>query len=111
MNARFPPPSTPPDTRAEPIQALIPIGLEAVNVLLQQEVCQLAGERYRRQGGVPGYARWGGRRGSIYLGDRTVAIRVPRLRDTRRGREIPLSTHLRPVREGRLSGSAAGLVV
>ena len=48
------------DTRAELIQALIPIGLEAVNELLQQEVCQWAGERYRREGGVPGYARWGG---------------------------------------------------
>ena len=45
------------DTRVELIQALIPIGLEAVNEVLQQEVCQLAGERYRREGGVPGYAR------------------------------------------------------
>ncbi len=81
------------DTRAELIQALIPIGLEAVNELLQQEVCQLAGERYRRQGGVPGYARWGGQRGSVYLGDQKVAIRVPRLRDTRRGQEIPLSAY------------------
>ncbi len=33
------------DTRVELIQALIPIGLEAVNEVLQREVCQLAGER------------------------------------------------------------------
>ncbi len=48
------------DTRVELIQALIPIGLEAVNEVLQQEVCQLAGERYSRQGGLSGHARWGG---------------------------------------------------
>ena len=47
------------DTRVELIQTLIPIGLEAVNDVLQQEVCRLVGERYSREGGVPGYARWG----------------------------------------------------
>ena len=65
------------DTRVELIQALIPIGLEAVNEVLQQEVCQLAGERYSRVGGVPGYARWGGQRGSVYRADQKVAIVVP----------------------------------
>ena len=81
------------DTRVELIQALIPIGLDAVNELLQQEVCRLAGERYRREGGVPGYARWGGQRGSVYLADQKVAIAVPRVRDTRRGQEVPLSAY------------------
>ena len=88
-------PGHPPalDTRVELIQALIPIGLEAVNELLQQEVCQLAGERYSRQGGLLGYARWGGQRGSVYLADQKVAIAVPRVRDTRRGQEVPLSAY------------------
>ncbi len=81
------------DARVELIQAVIPIGLEAVNELLQQEVSQLAGERYRREGGVPGYARWGGQRGSVYLADQKVAIAVPRVRDTHRRREIPLSAY------------------
>ncbi len=81
------------DTRVELIQALIPIGLEAVNELLQQEVCQLAGERYSREGGVPGYARWGSQRGSVYLADQKVAIPVPRVRDTRRGQEVPMSAY------------------
>jgi transposase-like protein len=81
------------DTRVELIQALIPIGLEAVNEVLQQEVCQLAGARYSREGGVPGHARWGRQRGSVYLGDQKVAIAVPRVRDTRRGQEVPLSTY------------------
>ena len=81
------------DTRVELIQALIPIGLEAVNELLQKEVCQLAGERYSRQGGLPYHARWGGQRGSIYLADQKVAIAVPRVRDTERGQEVPLSAY------------------
>ena len=38
------------DSRVEAIQALIPLGLEAVNNLLQKEVRCLAGERYRREG-------------------------------------------------------------
>ena len=36
------------DSRVELIQALIPLGLDAVKDLLQQEVKALAGERYRR---------------------------------------------------------------
>ena len=48
------------DTRVELIQALMPIGLEAVNEVLKREVCRLAGKRYSREGGVPGYVRWGG---------------------------------------------------
>ena len=81
------------DTRVELIQALIPIGLEAVNEMLQRQVGQLAGGRYRRDGGVPGYGRWGSQRGSVYLADQKVAIAVPRVRDRRRGQEIPLSAY------------------
>lgn len=81
------------DTRVGLIQALIPIGLEAVRDLLQQEVCQLAGARYSRTGGVPGYARWGRQRGSVWLTDQKVATEVPRVRDLRRGQEVPLSTY------------------
>ncbi len=51
------------DARAELIQALIPIGLEAVNELLQQEVVSLVGARYSRGGGEGDYARWGRQRG------------------------------------------------
>ena len=81
------------DTRVELIQALIPIGLEAVNELLQQEVCQLAGDRYSRAGGLPGHARWGSQRGSVYLADQKVAIATPRVRDTRRGQEVSLAAY------------------
>ena len=81
------------DARVELIQALIPLGLEAVQELLQQEVTALAGARYQRGGGVPGYARWGAQDGSVYLADQKVAVRVPRVRDVHRDQEVPLSTY------------------
>lgn len=81
------------DARVELIQALIPLGLEAVQELLQQEVTALAGGRSQRGAGVPGYARWGARDGSVYLADQKVAVRVPRVRDVRRDQEVPLSTY------------------
>jgi len=81
------------DARVELIQALIPVGLEAVQELLQQEVTALAGARYQRGGGVRGYARWGGQDGSVYLADQKVAIRVPRVRDVPHDQEVPLTTY------------------
>jgi transposase-like protein len=87
--------ATPPaiDARAELIQALIPIGLEAVNELLQQEVVSLVGARYSRSGGEGDYARWGRQRGSVYLGDQKVAVTVPRVRDLGRGQEVTLASY------------------
>ena len=81
------------DARAELIQALIPIGLEAVNELLQQEVVSLVGARYSRGGGQGDYARWGQQQGSVYLGDHKVAVTVPRVRNLRRGQEVPLVSY------------------
>ena len=81
------------DTRVAMIQALVPLGLKAVNDVLQEEVTQLAGARYSRQGGLLGYARWGGQQGSVYLADQKVSVRVPRVRDTLHEQEIPLSSY------------------
>ena len=81
------------DARAELIQALIPIGLEAVNELLQQEVVSLVGARYSRGGGQGDYARWGRQQGSVYLGDHKLAVTVPRVRDFHRGQEVPLASY------------------
>lgn len=78
--------------RVELIQALIPLGLKAVHELLQQEVTALAGARYQRPGGVPGYARRGSQSGSVYLSDQKVAVPVLRVRTVRRGQEVPLTT-------------------
>jgi len=44
-------------TRVAVIQALIPVDLEAVHDVLQQDVEELAGARYAREGGRPGHVR------------------------------------------------------
>ena len=81
------------DARVEMIQALIPLGLDAVNDVLQQEVTTLAGHRYARDGGQRDHARWGSQRGSVYLADQKVETQVPRVRDLSRGVEVPLATY------------------
>ena len=76
------------------IQALIPLGLRAVEETLQQEVAALAGARYAHADGHPGIARWGTQRGSIYLADQKLPISVPRVRDLQAKAEVPLPTYV-----------------
>jgi putative transposase len=82
------------DMKVELIQALIPIGLWHVKEVLEQEVRQLAGERYKREG-LPGYGRWGNQWGSVYLSDQKVPIPVPRVRDRGKGEEVRLKSYER----------------
>jgi transposase-like protein len=81
------------EARVEMIQALIPLGLEAVNDLLQEEVAALAGARYSRAGGLPGHDRWGSQPGSVYLSDQKLVMKVPRVRNVITGQEAPLATY------------------
>ena len=83
------------DTRIALIQALIPLGLQAVQDVLQQEVAALAGPRYARHDSAPHVVRWGRQRGSIYLADQKLAIPVPRVRDRRAGLEVPVQSYAR----------------
>jgi transposase-like protein len=78
------------DSRAQLIQMLIPLGLKAVNDALQEELKTLAGARHSRDGAA---SRWGNQPGSVYLGDEKFRVEVPRLRDTRRNREISLESY------------------
>lgn len=55
------------DSLVEVIQALIRLGLAAVEEALSWEVRRLAGERYQRSGRPPGHVRWGRQPGSVYL--------------------------------------------
>ena len=80
------------DGKAELIQMLIPLGLKAVNELLQGEVEMLAGGRYRHEGGP---LRWGKQVGSVYLGDEKFRIEVPRVRDEEEHTEISLESYRR----------------
>ena len=75
------------------IQALIPLGLKAVEEARQQEVAALAGARYAHADGRPGVVRWGAQAGSIVLADQKVPIAVPRVRDRRTKTEMPLQTY------------------
>lgn len=91
--ARVPVDPDPRRQRVQMIQALIPIGLEKVQELLLAELEELTGPRYAREGGREGLARWGRQKGSVYLLDQKVAVaEVPRVRDLRRGREVPLES-------------------
>ena len=58
------------------IQQLLPIGLQAVEEALQEEVTDLAGLRYNRRGSIK---RWGSDPRSVFLGNQKLSIRVPRL--------------------------------
>jgi putative transposase len=64
-----------------------------VKAKLRAEVIALAGPRYSRTDARPDVVRWGTQRGSIYLADQKVPIAVPRVRDRRRQREVPLATY------------------
>ena len=92
------------DAKVALIQALIPLGLQAVGDLLAEEVTQLAGPRYARTGGQPGLVRWSHQGGSVYLADQKLALPVPRVRDLARNTEVPLQTYqqLREPRQGDL---------
>jgi transposase-like protein len=78
------------DARIAMIQMLIPLGLEAVHDMLQEEVLRLAGDRHSREGS---FTRWGKNPGSVFLGDQKVKISVPRLRTPAGEEEVPLETY------------------
>ena len=78
------------DSKAQLIQMLIPIGLDAVNDALQKEFEALAGTKHSRESAA---SRWGSQPGSVYLGDEKFRIEIPRLRDTGKNHEIPLQSY------------------
>jgi putative transposase len=75
------------------VQALIPLGLKAVEEMLRDEVTTLAGVRYEREGAPSRIVRWGRQAGSIYLADQKLPVTVPRVRDRVAGRELTLQTY------------------
>ena len=83
------------DMRVELIQALIPLGLEAVAQELQTEVIHLAGKKNSRKGSKAANRRWGSQPGSVYLSDQKVPMQVPRVRDVEANVEVPLDVYHR----------------
>lgn len=78
----------PIDTKVELIRALIPLGLMAVEEILEAEVCALVGTRYSRGGD---YYRHGTNPGSVKLQGQRHPVRVPRVRG-RQSQEVPLES-------------------
>ena len=81
------------DAKVALIQALIPLGLQAVQETLEAEVTALAGARYQRAGRQPGHVRWSQQQGSVYLGDQKLPVRFPRVRNVYTNAEVPLVTY------------------
>jgi putative transposase len=69
--------------------------LQTAFLARQADVQRLAGQRYAREGRLPGHVRWTPRRGSIYLADQKIPIQVPRVRDRLRNQEVLLPTYER----------------
>ena len=83
------------DIKVEMIQALIPLGVEKFKEEALRAVGELAGPWYRRSGGDRRYYRWGSERGSVYMADQKVPVRVPRVRDVHRNAEVRLPVYER----------------
>ncbi|MFQ5870416.1 MAG: IS256 family transposase [Candidatus Zixiibacteriota bacterium] len=82
------------DARVELMGELIGIGVMHVNDILQAEVRELAGDKYRRNG-LPQNDRWGSQRGSVYIGEQRVPVEIPRVRNTREQKEVSLESYAR----------------
>jgi len=80
------------DGKVEAIRALVPLGLLHVAELLDDEVRELAGERYVRKPGSIRGRRHGSNPGTVGLAGQRVPIRVPRVRSVT-GREVPLRSY------------------
>ena len=80
------------DSKVEMIRALVPLGLMHVAELLDDEVKELAGERYARKDELERGRRHGSNPGTVGLAGQRVPIRVPRVRSKGRG-EIPLRSY------------------
>jgi transposase-like protein len=78
-------------SRIAAIQALIPLGLNAVKERLQAEVLKLAGPRYRNREYELG--RHGSNPGSVYLYDQKVRTAVPRVKHKESGEETALMSY------------------
>jgi transposase-like protein len=78
------------DVRVELIQSLIPLGLEKVAEDLKKEVNMLVGKRYKRD---KENHPWGENPGSIYLQDQKTPITVPRVRNKKNNKEVPLKLY------------------
>ncbi|MFH1219902.1 MAG: transposase, partial [Candidatus Eisenbacteria bacterium] len=85
--------------KVELIRALVPLGLERAMEMLKEEVESLVGKRWDRRMRLAGHVRGGSNPGTVMLAGQRVPVRVPRVRDGRRNREVALKSY-RSLRAG-----------
>jgi transposase-like protein len=91
------------------------LSLILINEILEDEVRQYAGERYKREKPYSGrYSRWGSNPGSVWLGEEKVGIEVPRIIDKESKRNKSLENYeklreLEPDEERLLKAILCGL--
>jgi len=78
--------------KVEFIQSLIPISLLYVKEVFEDEMTQIAGKKYKRNGEL-NCCRWGRQGGSVYLGEQKVPVYVPRVRNKKEKSEVNLKTY------------------
>lgn len=83
----------PLEAKVEVIQSLIRLGMMHVQEELSQEVEKLAGRVREREEGGKERVRYGSNPGSVKIGGQRIGIRVPRVRDQKKGLEIPLESY------------------
>lgn len=96
------------EERMSMIQALVPLGIAAAAEEMRKEADALIGELHAR-GKACG--PWGANRGSICLADQKVRICVPRVRNRRENREVPLRSYERLQHPGVLEELALRRVI
>lgn len=80
------------EARLALIQISIPVSLMVAVKEMRDEAEELAGQRYAR-GKING--PWGSNDGSIYLADQKVSVVVPRVRNRKTDKEVPLASYER----------------
>ena len=68
----------------------MPLGLNAVEEVLQNEVAALTCQRYARKAGKTPNRRWGAQPGSVYLSGQKAPVTVPKVRDAEANEEVTL---------------------
>jgi len=83
----------PPDVKLALLQHHAEMARLLAEDILEEEVEDLAGERYERKSSGNSLRRWGTNAGSIRIDGERVPIEVPRVRDVEAGEERPLQSY------------------
>jgi hypothetical protein len=83
----------PPDVKLQLLHHHAEMARLLAEDILEEEVEDLAGERYDRRSAGNSLRRWWSNSGSIRIDGERVPIKVPRVRDVEAGEERPLQSY------------------